>query len=65
MLRKFQKKYQKNIHEGRLQKPEAGPEGGHPLARRFPGAARGWPRPLADWARGATPQAPLWHIFSP
>ena len=34
-------KIQKDILNRRLQKPEGSPEGGHPLARRPAGAARG------------------------
>ena len=47
--------------------PEArrGPRGGHPLARRLNGATRGVAAPPGHLGQWATPQAPLWHIFSP
>ena len=49
------------MQDRRLWKPEGAPEGGHPPARRLTGAARGWPRPLAAWARGGSP---LVHLLA-
>src|ERR1041385_9052210 len=41
VLGKFQKNQIKNQRDRRLQQPEGEPEGGHPLARRLPGVAKG------------------------
>ena len=62
--RKISEKIPKNIHGGRLQKPEGGPEGGTP----WPGASierPGGGGALWSPGSGGTPQAALCPLFSP
>ena len=64
VLGKFYKKYQKNIQVGRLERPEGGPEGGHPLARRLAGAARGAAAPPGRLVRWGLPWCPPFAYIS-
>ena len=58
VLGKIQKNQIKNQRDRRLQKTKGGPEGGHPLARRPPGAARGEAAPGTRLVGPGLPRCP-------
>ena len=64
MLGKIQKKSQNSYSIEDSRSPKESRRGATPRPGALLARPRGWSRPLAAWARGATPQAPLWPIFT-